>query len=192
MTYFQDLIRVGVYTQLEGNFIKSGNNNNYRFRFSTKQIPDMGELLTRVTEIDFSNKKKFSISSQELYIELRTMGFTEFGQNNWNVLGEFLTDGEEAEYIRAIIDSIGNVDVDDKFYPIVKISSVNHDGILALQSRFGGGVYGPYKQSNSIYLIWRGMEADFILDKVDYKFYNPRNQRGVELIQMYKWREPIW
>lgn len=183
-----DLIRVGVFTQLEGNFIEAGNRNNYRFRFYTNQIEDMRDLIERVSGKPQTNSIVVSVSSNELYQKLRDLGFYKFNVDNWNIprVRRF-SDAGKAEYLRAVIDSIGNVDI-DKTVPVIKLSSVNKNGLAQVASAFKGGVLtGPYDKR--WFLAWKGSNAIDILNYLDWRFNNRRNQRGAELIRAVRWSD---
>lgn len=183
-----DLIRVGVFAQLEGNFIESGNNNNYRFRFYTNQIEDMKDLVSRVSGKPPVNSVVISVSSNELYQKLRELGFYRFNTDNWNLprVGRFSAAGR-VEYLRAVIDAIGNVDV-DKTVPVVKLSSINRNGLSQIANAFkGGALTGPYDKR--WFLAWKGSNAIDVLNYLDWRFNNRRNQRGAELIRAVRWSD---
>lgn len=186
---YLDLIRIGVYTGTEGGFIKSGNRNNYRFRFALNQIADMKDVLERVVGHEVSGRITASVSSKDLYDRLREMGFETFRADDWNVpnLSAWGLAGRK-EYIRAIIDSLGNVDISENV-PYVQIRSVNQKGVRIIRSAFGGNMTGPYGKDPSVYLKWTGRYALNLLDSIDWLFNNPRNQRGAELIRVIKWSD---
>ena len=184
-----DLIRLGVYSAVEGNFIKSGNRNNYRFRFHLNQIADIKDLLSRVIGYEVTGRVVASVSSEELYIELKKLGFEKFRADDWNVpiLSAWGQHGKN-EYIRALIDSLGNVDISEEA-PYIQLQSVNVNSIKMIRNIFGGNITGPYGRSPSVYLRWSGKNALDLLDRLDWRFYNLRNQRGAELIRVIRWSD---
>lgn len=183
-----DLIRIATYAQLEGTFTMSGNKNNYRFRFESQQIKDIKDLVERVMDKKImGNPLTISISSKSLYEEIASLGFTHFYSYNWNIpkVNSFGPRGK-AEYVRAVIDSIGNVDIDGAS-PQVQLSSVNSDSLQLFSKMFGGKTRGEY--DGRTYLRWGGQEAIDLLESLDWRFNNRRNERGAELIKAVRWED---
>lgn len=185
------LIRIGVYSQMEGSF----DIRNFRFRLNANQIPDIRELIRPYRHhLEFSWDKMTvaSFNSEEVYLNLRRLGFEDFTTENWNVpyLPSYRRE-EKAEYLRAVIDSLGNVDIDDKRVPYVQLSSINSKGVRKLRSYFGGYLNGPYQNRRSNYLRWKGHAAKDIFEYVNWRFNNPRNQRGLDMIEMMNWGEYV-
>lgn len=181
-----DLIRVGVYTQMEGNLERF--RGEYRFRFATNQIEDMPELISRVTGNPINKSLLISVNSKNLFKDLNSMGFEIFTAKDWNVptLSGY-SQNSCNEYLRAVIDSIGNVDV-EKQVPVVRLTSVNIGGLGQIASFFDAkSVWSPGQNRYRAY--WKGRNAIKILDSVGWKFYNRRNQRGAELIKSVRWEE---
>jgi hypothetical protein len=196
---FSDLIRIGVYSQLEGNtFIRKPKppliNIDYRFGFSTNQISDMNELINRILgrEINEGSRKgRLQFSSKELHDKLIDLGFKKFHSDDWNVptITVWGFEGQK-EYLRAIIDSIGNVDI-DRGQPYIALSNVNKIGVLKLQKMFGGKFRVEVRKNGfTTYRInWRGRKAIELLNFLDWRFYNHRNIRGAELIRVVRWED---
>lgn len=189
-TMDNDLIRLGVYTQMEGSV--STVHGGAQFTFFTRQIEDMTELCSRVAEKELSVYKGYvRIYSKKLLETLNYMGFESFHPWNWNVLRD-IDEEDEVEYLRAIIDSIGNVDIDRKT-PYIQLSSINQVALRELNRKFGGKLRGPYASQNSerLFLLWKGRTALELLERLDWTFHNARNQRGAAIIRMVRWEDSL-
>jgi hypothetical protein len=162
-------------------------NNEYRFRFRTNQIKDMRELIKDVTGKD-SDKMVISINSKELFKSLNSLGFEVFGSRDWNVPPlESYTQTQRNEYLRAVIDSLGNVDVEESV-PVIRLTSVNILGLSAIAFLFGAR--STWSGRDSRYrAYWKGQNAIDILDELGWSFNNPRNQRGAQLISAVRWED---
>lgn len=180
-----DLIRIGTYTGTEGTF--TNYRRKYEFGFFLNQISDMRQLLSRVMEREFDHKLRVQFSSKELYDKLVSLGFNQFHATDWNIpnLSQFGELGRK-EYARAIVDSLGNVDVDEHT-PYVRLHSGNNESIKKFQRIFGGVLTGPYEGYTN--LTWKGTNAIDFIDYMDWKFYNRRNRRGSELIKAVRWED---
>lgn len=194
---FDDLIRLGVYTQTEGTFFlrkKNGVVTDYQFRYSTNQIDDLEDLVARVLRKDFTIKEgRIRFSSKRLYERFQSMGFKNFKAIDWNVpsIKGWGGDGQK-EYLRAIIDTLGNVDI-DKTNPYVAVSSVNEKSLKQIQNIFGGKFREEKRKNNytTYRLTWYGKDALYLLNHLDWSFHNPRNIRGAALIKVIRWEESL-
>lgn len=190
----KDLVRVGAYAQTEGNF-RIHKNGGYRFTFFFQQISDMRDLMKRVidTEKVLDNRTYLQFYSKELYKDINSLGFYKFTQRDWNIPKvTMLSSSDKKEYFRAIVDALGNIDVDTYHgdnTPYVRIHSVNVESLKKLGSMFNGKYY--QWQDRGV-LQWKGKDAIDVLNYLDWEFYNFRNQRGAELIRTIKWSKFIW
>ena len=187
-----DLIRLGTYAQLEGSV--NYRVNKVQFSYFLNQIIDMKQLAERVVGEKVKDHGHYiRIYKMGLYEELQSLGFRRFGQHDWNVpnINSFGESGKK-EYLRAVIDSIGNVDVTDN-QPYIKLSSVNHDSLIHLSKIFGAKFTGPYNYgySDNYNARWKSSHATSVLEYLDYMFYNHRNRRGAELIKSVRWETYI-
>lgn len=187
-----DLIRFGVYTQMNGYFsIRDG---HYRFRYVRDSIDDIYDLIVRVSgKRPFStNNGKIEINSKKLLQDLNSIGFIRFSNKNWNIpnIANF-TEDEVTEYIRAVIDSIGYVDsrVDNKWFrKVVYIKSFS-PGMIELSKVLNRKLY---KNKEGRYCIeYNGKDAIEILDRLDWKFHKEIHKRGAEMIKRVHWEEFI-
>ena len=195
MPSLNDLIRIGVYSQMEGTFFIYKKHNSrevkYTFSFYPYQISDMDDLLKRVAGKSPLIKKdgRLVINSKQLYEVLTSLDFKSFHNYDWNMplIDGWGIDGRK-EYIRAVIDSLGDVDIKENI-PSIQISSVNKIGLNMIYKSFGGNLNGPY--SDRYFLVWRGEAAKMMLNYLDWKFYNNRNMRGANLIRIVRWQDYI-
>lgn len=180
-----DLIRVGVYAQVEGNL--SIYHSNYDFSFYLNQISDMKPLLERITGRKFEDKLRIRFRSKGLYDRLSGYGFKQFHTDDWNIpnLNQFGELGKN-EYFRALIDSLGNVDIDETV-PYVRVSTINEKSLKSIANIFGGRLTGPY--DDRLYLTWKGTDAIDTLNLLEWKFSNRRNSRGAQLIRSVRWED---
>lgn len=187
---FNDFIRIGVYSQMEGSCVVR--NNSVQFTFFLQQIKDMKTLAKKVSDDNIKEHGSYlRIYSRPLYEELVSLGFARFRHDNWNVppLKSFGEDGTK-EYLRAVIDSIGNVDIEGAT-PYIQLSSVNKSSINKLAFSFDGHIRGPYGTDASprYFLRWKGKKALQLLDYLDWEFNNFRNDRGASLIKQIRWED---
>lgn len=193
-----DLIRLGVYTQTEGTCHlrkTDGVITDYQFRYSTNQIEGMEDLVKKVLKKDFSYKNgRISFSSKSLYEKLLSLGFNNFRAVDWNVpsIKGWGAEGQK-EYLRAIIDTLGNIDI-DRTTPYIAVTSVNEKSIKHIQTLFGGVFRVERRKNNFVTyrLTWTGKDAMYVLNHLEWKFYNPRNIRGAALIKVIRWEESLW
>lgn len=184
-----DLLRIGVYSQMEGSFrLHRGGVGGvgYRFGFALNQIDDIRELLDRVIypPVETRGKVHVSFYCKPLYERLYEMGFRKFMSYDWNVPRCIMSSSSlRKEYLRAVIDSIGDVDV-DRFSPYIRVASVNHDSMKELSNIFGGTLY---KHRDTSYLQWKGSDAIRICRYLGWKFHCHRNIRGAELVKNSIW-----
>lgn len=181
-----DLIRFGVYVQTEGTLLKS----RYQFRFYGNQIPDIPELIGKLTGTvpNITEAGRVSITSKDLFKRLKKKDFTEFGTYTWNVpRAANLSLKEETEYLRAIIDTLGDVGVEQN-RPAIRLTSVNTNSLIEIMDRYNGSVSVRLGRA---FAYWKDDRALQLLKHLDFKFYNPRNQRGSELVKAIKWKEFI-
>lgn len=177
-----DLIRFGSYAQMEGTVYVP----DYRFRFRDKQIPSIKDLCIRLGKQPNKNKNIYTVYSRDLFILLRDLGFHEFRAKYWNVPDVFgFNADEKLEYLRAVIDCLGNVDIEQDRV-VVRVSSHNLDSITRVVELFEGAVS---VRNGRAYAFWKDYHAINLLNDLDWKFYNPRNERGAELITGRKWEE---
>ena len=188
-----DLIRIGAYTQMDGNF-RYHNNSGYRFTFFLHQIEDIKDLLKKTLYIDeFPNKTYTQFYSKTLYEALKELGFYTFKNTDWNI-PKVINQSESyrTEYMRAVIDSIGTVDINTtkgNNIPVVKIMSANKDSLLKIRDMYGGKFYEWKDRAN---IQWRGKETTEILDKMNWIFHCYHNQHGANLISQIKWENFVW
>lgn len=186
-----DLFRLGVYGQLEGNFrIHSG---SHRFTFYLQQISDIKDLVGRVVDVpvdDLVKSTYIQFSSKELYEQMTGLGFYRFGTHDWNVPRAYMQSmALRKEYLRGVIDALGVIDV-DRTVPYVFMTSVNNTGVQMIQEIFGGNLHeNPNGRS---YLKWRGKKALEIGTFLDWKFYCYKNIRGAEIVKNMNWEKFIW
>jgi hypothetical protein len=186
-----DLLRIGVYAQVEGGFrIHPGGRGGagYRFTFTLNQIADMKNLLDRILVLGHEkymrNGAYVSFYSKELYLMLNDMGFVDFTRRNWNVPRCISTSlSMRKEYMRSLIDSLGDVDV-ERGYPYIRIGSVNIDGLHKVSQIYGGS-FLPYH--DNAYLQWKGKDALEVCEYLEWRFNCHRNIRGAEIIRHAKW-----
>lgn len=189
-----DLIRLGAYSQVEGNF-RFHKKSGYRFTFFLQQIGDMEDLIHRLVYLEPTDAKRTFIQfySKPLYEELTAMGFYRFNTNDWNIPKVIhQSDAYKVEYMRAVVDSLGNVDVDtyrNDNTPYVRISSINKNALQKLSQMFSGSYYEWRERST---LQWKGQAALDFLDRLNWQFNCMRNGRGAELIRHVKWERYIW
>jgi len=185
-----DIFRLGVYSQIEGNF--RGMNKQYRFTFYLQQISDIRQLVNRVidAQVDVLDKGTYiQFYSKELFNKLSDMGFHKFGTHDWNIPKSHSWSKEfKKEYLRGVIDSLGNVDI-DRSSPYIRIQSVNVSGVVSVNKIYGGKLY---TSKNSAYLQWWGNDALAICEYLDWIFHCYRNQRGAEIIKNVNWEKFIW
>lgn len=183
------LVRIGAYSQMEGNFrIGVGDKTDYRFTFFLNQISDMKELIDEVIAVGADKLIKrntyIQFYSKQLYRLLSELGFIKFGARDWNVPRcIYQSESSRREYLRAVVDSLGDVDI-DRSTPYIRICSVNRDGLLRLSDIFDGTFY---EHGGTNYLQWHGKECLRIGGYLEWKFYCHRNIRGAELIVNANW-----
>jgi hypothetical protein len=188
-----DLIRIGTYAQVEGNF-RHHTHAGYRFTFFLHQIDDMKQLLQNVAYIPkFPNRTYVQFYSKSLFDALTELGFYKFGATDWN-LPKVITqsDSYKYEYLRSLVDSLGTVDIDtvkNRNIPFVKIQSSNKNSMNKVHSLFGGKYYDWSDRSQ---IMWREKDAIDILNNLNGRFYSYHNQKGSDLIQSVRWDKFIW
>lgn len=180
-----DLLRIGAYAQMEGSFRMGIRNRfDYRFMFATNQISDMEELISRVVDRYRKDGPYIEFYSKELYEALRDMGFRTFMQYDWNVPRCVMRSHSlKYEYLRAAIDSLGDVDIDSGV-PYIRLMSVNHDGLSMMHDIYGGTLL---RYDRSSYLQWKGADAMVLMESLNWRFYCYRNIRGAELVKGVRW-----
>lgn len=185
-----DLFRLGLYSQMEGNF--RVHNGSYRFTFYLQQIDDIEELVSRIVDVPVKALKRrtyIQFYSKKLFNILKDMGFHRFSHNDWNIPKAYLrSESMKKEYLRGVIDSLGNVDV-DRTVPYVRIQSVNMDGLAKVHDIYGGKLY---ESRGSAYLQWIGRDALAICEYLDWKFNGSRNIRGAQIIKNVNWESFRW
>lgn len=183
-----DLFRLGVYSQVEGNFRV----DKYRFTFYLQQISDIKELVNRVidAQVDDLDKGTFiQFYSKSLYEKLSGLGFYKFGVHNWNIPNSYKwSESLKKEYLRSIIDSLGNLDI-DRTTPYIKVQSVNNLGLASIAKIYGGTMY---HHRTAGYLHWYGKDTLAICEYLDWNFHCYRNQRGAEIVKSINWERYIW
>lgn len=183
-----DLLRIGAYAQMEGSF-RTGIKNrfDYRFTFAINQIVDMEELISRVVTNYRKDGPYIEFYSKDLYESLSRMGFHDFRQTDWNVPRCInWSQTLKNEYIRAVIDSLGDIDIEQVGYPVpyIRILSVNGNGLKTLRSIYGGHLY---TYGNMNYLQWKGSDVLRLLDMLQWRFYCHRNIRGADIVRGVRW-----
>lgn len=183
-----DLVRIGTYAQVEGNFrMMAGAKRYYRFTFFLNQISDMRDLINRVVELDGSHidgGSYIQFYSKELYERLKEMGFERFRARDWNVPRCINSSSAmKREYLRSLVDALGDVDI-DRTTPYIRISSVNGASLRRVGEIYGG-VFIPHRNDN--YLQWYGREALGVGEYLGWRFYCYRNIRGAELVKNARW-----
>lgn len=190
------LIRIGAYAQFEGScsyFKNQQGRESYQFVFFLNQIEDMLDLAEKATgrrlEKDGTHIRFYS---KALYDRLNELGFEKFTRIDWNIPKSImLSESFKKEYFRALIDGLGNVDI-DRATPYIKIQSANNDTLRHVGNLFGGKFYHYNdKGYQTSYLKWWGEDALKILDYLDWKFYCHRNKRGAEVIKHVKWEKVV-
>lgn len=184
-----DLIRIGTYAQLEGSAYFSRSSQKPVFQFFTTTIDDMASLIGRVTGKEPNPGVRARFHSPKLWDELKLLGFRRYQTTDWNVPNvEKFSDEDRREYLRAVIDSLGNVDIEDG-RPYIQVASHNASSLEKLAKIFNAEVRGPY--DDRLFIRWRGGRATEILETLDWKFHNRRNQRGADLIKAVRWEDYI-
>lgn len=188
-----DLIRIGTYAQVEGSF-RYHKDAGYRFTFFLNQIHDMKDLVKSLVNIDAFPKRTYvQFYSKGLYENLTSVGFYKFGAVNWNIPKIIMqSDSYKYEYLRAIIDSIGTVDVEtnkNNYIPVVKIHSVNKQSLKKVRDIFGGN-YSEWKDRGV--LRWKGDDAIKLLEKLNWRFHCHKNIAGADLVKNIRWEKYIW
>jgi hypothetical protein len=182
----RDLVRLAAYSQTEGGFRTYA--DGPRFTFFLHQISDMRELLSRaliVKHEKFVNKNTYvQFYSGILFDLMQDLGFYKFSSRDWNIprciyASRFL----KQEYLRAIIDSLGEVDI-DRTSPYVRVVSHNNDSLVKLSEIYGGKFYALRRDG---VLQWKGKEALDLLGYLDWEFYCFRNIRGAEIVKNVSW-----